>query len=260
MKICRAQYIAFTFFLCVLQANAQPNTMYSWSNLPKAKLPVFKKDTFSIARYGAVADGVTLNTSMIKKAIHDCSQNGGGVVLVPQGLWLSGPIELESNVNLHISRDAVLLFSNDFDQYRLVEGVYEGRKSARNQSPIYANNLVNIAITGKGIIDGNGDAWRMVGKDKLTETEWKRKLQSGGLVNINGDTWFPSEKTKLAFDQKRTATIAEGQSLKDFEDIKDYLRPNLLYLIIAVKYWLMALFSRILLHGVYTPYYVRTLL
>lgn len=215
----------------LMQLRAQPpkeETPYSWKNLPRITEPVFRKDTVNIVDYGAVADGLTLNTNSINQAIAACNKQGGGVVLVPGGMWLTGPVEMKSNINLHIERDAVLLFTNDFNQYTLIEGTYEGRRAARNQSPIYGTNLENIAITGKGIIDGNGDAWRMVGKNQLTEQEWKTKIASGGLVSSDGKIWFPSAKTKLAFDEKRTAAFAAGQSLKDFEDIKDFLRPNLI--------------------------------
>lgn len=217
------------FQVCVRAQTGSSNN-FSWTNLPKVTEPVFKKDTFSIVQYGAVADGLTLNTVSINKAIVDCSQKGGGVVLIPGGLWLTGPVEMRSNVNLHVVRDAMLLFTADFNQYPLVEGTYEGNRSARNQSPIWGNNLENIAITGKGIIEGNGDAWRMVGRDRLTESEWKRKVAAGGLVSADGTIWFPSAKTKLAYEQKRSSAIAQGQTLKDFEIIKDFLRPNLLVL------------------------------
>jgi polygalacturonase len=222
----------FLFLICIIiAASVEAQTVvankYSWTDLPKAIEPVFKKDTFNILSFGAVADGITLNTNNINKAITDCNKKGGGVVLVPAGMWLTGPIEMKSRVNLHIAKNAILLFSKDFDQYPLVEGIYEGRRSARNQSPIYGNNLENIAITGKGIVDGNGDVWRMVGRNVLTEYEWKKKVASGGLVSSDEKTWFPSPKTKLAFEQKRTSVIQPGQTLKDFEDIKDFLRPNL---------------------------------
>lgn len=210
-----------------LHAQTKEKKPYSWTNLPKVTQPLFGKDTISILRFGAKGDGITLNTISINDAIDACSKKGGGVVLVPGGLWHTGPIEMKSNVNLHLLRDAVLLFTTDFDQYPLVEGIYEGRRSARNQSPIYGNNLVNIAITGKGVIDGNGDVWRMVGRDRLTESEWKKKVASGGLINEDGSLWYPSAKTKLAHETKRTNTLEPGQTLKDFESIKDYLRPNL---------------------------------
>ncbi|MBE7171664.1 MAG: glycoside hydrolase family 28 protein [Williamsia sp.] len=211
----------------LLQAQKTTGEKFSWTHLPGITQPLFKKDTFNILKYGGVADGLTLNTSSINKTIAACSQKGGGVVLVPGGLWLTGPIEMKSNVNLHLVRDAILLFTTDFDQYALVEGVYEGRRAARNQSPVWGNNLVNIAITGQGVVDGNGDVWRMVGRDRLTESQWKAKVASGGLVSADGRVWFPSAKTKLAYEQKRTATLEPGQTLRDFEPIKDFLRPNL---------------------------------
>jgi polygalacturonase len=223
--------LAAVLFVCiyVMSVNAQStkSNNFSWTNLPKVAQPIFKKDTFNILRYGAIADGLTLNTNSINQAITTCSRKGGGVVLVPGGVWLTGPIEMKSNVNLHVVRNAVLLFTTDFNQYPMVEGVYEGRRAARNQSPIYGKNLVNIAITGKGVVDGNGDVWRMVSKDKLTEREWKAKVASGGSVSEDGKLWFPSPKTRLAHEQKRTSTMEAGQTLKDFEDIKDFLRPNL---------------------------------
>lgn len=203
---------------------------FSWNNLPVVEQPVFKPDTFNIIQFGSVADGLTLNTGAINKAIAACSEKGGGVVLVPGGMWLTGPVEMKSNVNLHIDRDAILLFTKDFDQYPLVEGTYEGVRAARNQSPIHGTNLENIAITGRGVIDGNGDVWRMVGRDRLTESQWKAKVASGGLVSSDNRIWFPSAKTKLAFEQKRGMALLPGQTLKDFEDIKDYLRPNLVVL------------------------------
>ena len=131
----------------------------------KVSLPVFRKDTFNIAKFGAVADGFTLNSKAIQAAIDVCSKKGGGVVFVPGGLWLTGPIELKSNVNLHIQRDAILQFSDDLSVYKIVEMNWEGLDGFRNQSPISATNAINIAITGSGIVDGNGDAWRMVKKD-----------------------------------------------------------------------------------------------
>lgn len=207
---------------------AKESSLYSWKNLPKIAEPKFRRDTFRIEKFGAIADGLTLNTVSINKAIATCSAKGGGVVLISGGVWLTGPVEMKSNVNLHIQRDAILLFSDDFDQYPLVEGTYEGRTSARNQSPIFGNNLENIAITGRGVVDGNGDVWRMVGKDKLTEREWKAKKASGGSVSADDRIWFPSAKTRLAFETKRGTAILPGQTLKDFEEIKDFLRPNLL--------------------------------
>lgn len=208
----------------------QAQTNYSWNNLPVIKQPVFKKDTISIVQYGAKTGLDVLNTASINNAIAACSAKGGGVVMVPAGLWLTGPIELKSNVNLYLQRAALLQFTDDFNQYKLVEGNWEGKPSMRNQSPISGTNLENIAITGSGIIDGNGDAWRAVSKDKLPEPQWKRLVASGGVLSADGRTWYPSEKSKLGNQTKDAAAIVPGKTAKDYEAVKDFLRPNLLVL------------------------------
>ncbi len=199
---------------------------------PKAftKVPVFKKDTFNIVKYGAVADGLTLNTDAINKAIDACNKKGGGVVLVPGGSWVTGPIVLKSNVNLHIVQDAIVQFTTDFSQFKLVATNWEGLPAYRNQSPISADNAVNIAITGTGIVDGNGDAWRMVKKDKLTETQWKNKIASGGVLSEDKKTWYPSESSLKGSKAKNAGVITEGVTLAQVQEYKDFLRPNLLVL------------------------------
>ena len=197
-------------------------------SLPPVQTVHFKKDTFNITQYGAIADGVTLCTKSINAAIEDCNKKGGGVVWVPGGLWLSGPIVLKSNTNLHLAANALLQFTTNFNEYALQEGNWEGVPAVRNQSPLSAKNAENIAITGNGIIDGGGDAWRAVKKDKLTESQWKHLTASGGLLSEDQKTWYPSEKSFKGFQTKDAGIIKDGKTVKDFEDIKDYLRPNLL--------------------------------
>jgi hypothetical protein len=161
--------------------------------LPVIISPKFKKDTLSIAKLGAVPNGYFLNTSIINDAITTLHKKGGGVVLVPKGLWLTGPLVLKSNINLHLAVGATLLFTSDKTQYPLVEANWEGLQQMRNQSPISATDAVNIAITGKGIIDGNGDVWRAVKTDKLTTSQWKKLVSSGGVTSDDQKTWYPSE-------------------------------------------------------------------
>ena len=209
---------------------AQKTKPYSWENLPQIQAPKFAKDTLSIQSFGAIADGVTLNTQAINKAIEACSKKGGGVVLIPKGTWLTGPVILKSNVNLHIKQAALLLFTTDKSQYDLVEGYYEGKKAARNQSPISGTNLENVAITGAGIIDANGDAWRAVNKRQLTPPQWKEKVASGGFLRADGESWYPSEQFLKASVEGKSMLLTEGKTLADFKDMKDFLRPNLLVL------------------------------
>jgi polygalacturonase len=204
------------------------SSSFAQNKLPVIKQPVFKKDSFYITKYGAKADGITLNTAAINNAINECSKKGGGIVVIPSGFWLTGPVELKSNVNLHLQRNALLQFTNDFSQYKLVASNWEGLPQMRNQSPLSATNATNIAITGFGIIDGNGDAWRMVKKDKLTESQWKKLTASGGVLSDDKKTWYPTEKSFKGSKLKNPGEITSEKTPEFYESIKDFLRPNLL--------------------------------
>lgn len=197
---------------------------------PVVQKTSFRKDTIIITKFGARPDGLTLNTKSINDAIDACSKRGGGVVVVPTGLWLSGPIELKSNVNLHLQKNALLQFTADFNQYKLVEGNWEGLPQMRNQSPISATNAINIAITGSGIIDGAGEAWRMVKRDKLTESQWKKLVASGGVLSEDKKSWYPSEAWLKASKMKNPGQISPEKTPEFYQSIKDFLRPNLLVL------------------------------
>lgn len=190
-------------------------------------IPKFKKDTFNIINYGAKGDGVFLNTKIINEAIETCTKKGGGLVLIPSGIWLSGPIVLKNNVNLFLATGATLLFTKNFNEYKLVKTNWEGIPQMRNQSPISADNAVNIAITGHGIIDGNGEAWRMVKKDKLNPNQWKRFLDRGGVLSDDKKTWYPSIKTLKGTTYVNPGAISESKSPEFYDSIKDFLRPNM---------------------------------
>ncbi len=210
--------------------SATVHAQFSWNRLPEVKKTSFKKDSFNIVKYGAVSNGTVLNTESITKAIKACNANGGGVVVVPFGIWLTGPLELKSNVNLYVQKGAMLLFTNDKTKYEIVAGSYEGRSSARNQSPIWAKNAENIAITGGGVIDGNGDIWRGLTKSAVTESFWNARVKSGGVLSSDGKRWYPSEQFKVASETKRSMLLEPGKLLSDYTDMKDFLRPNLLVL------------------------------
>ncbi len=197
--------------------------------LPKIYTPHFKKDTFSIMNYGAVADGMTLNSAAINKTIEVCAAKGGGVVLIPQGSFVTGPIIMKSNINLHLAKNALVIFSSDFNQYPLVVSSFEGVDAARCQSPVVAENLENIAITGQGIMNGNGYYWRPVKKDKFTESQWKNHLKDyGGVLTADKKMWYSSEKALKGSLTNNIGKLIDGKKLSDFEDVKDFLRPNMI--------------------------------
>jgi polygalacturonase len=220
--------IAISTITLVSFAQTGVKKPYSWDNLPVVAKTFFKKDTFNIIKYGAKNDGITLNSKAINDAIIACHKKGGGVVLVPKGMWLTGPIELKSNVNLHLQKNAILQFTKDFNQYPLVASNWEGLPQMRNQSPLWATNQTNIAITGFGIVDGAGDAWRMVKKDKLTESQWSKLIASGGLLSEDKKMWYPTQHSVIASKMKNAGEITSDKTPEFYQSIKDFLRPNLL--------------------------------
>src|SRR5262249_52005336 len=124
----------------------------------------------------------------------------------------------------------VIQFSNRIDDYQLVRTTWEGSAAVRRMSPIHAERLENISITGNGVLDGAGDAWRMVKKSKLTENEWKKLVASGGIVDKAGDTWWPSDNAENGAALVRTLD-KKGAPLADYSGAGEYLRPVLVSLI-----------------------------
>jgi rhamnogalacturonyl hydrolase YesR/polygalacturonase len=218
------------FLLCAASVLLCMTAFSQKNSRPHPLVPAFKKDSFNIRKFGAIADGLTLNTKAINDAITACNKKGGGVVVVPEGLFLTGPIELKSNVNLHLKKNALLQLTADFNAYKLVEGNWEGLAQMRNQSPISAMNATNIAITGEGIIDGAGDAWRMVKKDKLTESAWKKLIASGGVLSEDKKTWYPSASSLKGSTLKNPGELKPEKDAAFYASVKDFLRPNLLVL------------------------------
>ena len=157
--------------------------------MAKVVRPSIPDRSISVADFGGIGDGTYLNTEAFAAAIDRLSKNGGGHVIVPEGVWLTGPIILKDNIDLHVTKNAVLLFSTDRDLYPIIETVFEGLDTKRCMPPIYADGAKNISITGGGTIDGNGDSWRQVKKSKMAPSQWKALLASGGFTNAKGDIW-----------------------------------------------------------------------
>ena len=197
----------------ILSAKAADYSKH-YQNLPVELKQVVSFDipdnTVSIADFGGVGDGVALNTEAFRKAISALTKKGGGRLVVPQGVWLTGPIVLKDNIDLHIERNAIVLFSPDKSLFVDAEG-----KSSRCDPGIKASKRKNIAITGEGIIDGNGAQWRPVKRSKVSDTEWKRFAAIGGVERQNGALWYPWD-VKAGY--KNIADTPENQE-KSRQDI-----------------------------------------
>jgi polygalacturonase len=195
-------------------------------DMPRIQEPVIPDNTVWITDFGAVNGGHVINTEAFAKAIEAVTKKGGGKVVIPPGIWLTGPISLKSNLELHAMQGALILFSTNKDLYPVIKTNFEGLDTWRCLSPIHGKNLENIAFTGKGVWDGNGDAWRYVKKSKLTEIQWKQLVKSGGIVNDKGDLWFPSEQFKKGYEGSGDQNVRDDLKTKEeFEAIRDYLRP-----------------------------------
>jgi polygalacturonase len=128
---------------------------------------------FNIRDYGAKGDGVTLNTKSIQATIDACSQSGGGTVWFPAGRYISGTIYLKSHVTLFLDAGSVLEGSKNLKDYPVtISKVRSYTDNYTDKSLIYAEDLENISITGKGKIDGNG-AWFKV--ENMANSEELRK-------------------------------------------------------------------------------------
>ena len=125
--------------------------------------PQFPDREFDIRDYGAEQrheNDDELITDAIHRTIEAAHKAGGGKVIVPEGEWLTAPVHLMDNINFHIEEGATLYFSEDREDYLpVVRQRHEGVE-AYNYSPlIYAKNLKNVGLTGKGTLDGQGDQW-----------------------------------------------------------------------------------------------------
>jgi len=173
--------------------------------------PHFPARDFPITDYGAIEGGSTKSTSAITKAIEVCAKAGGGRVLVPQGIWLTGAIHLKSHVNLHIARGATLRFSTDPTDYLpLVHTRWEGVECMNYSPLIYALEQENIAVTGEGTLDG-----------QASETVWWNFKGRGAAGLVPG---IPTQ------DRARKALFAMGEADTPVEQRifgeGSYLRPN----------------------------------
>ena len=166
-----------------------------WDEVPRIlariKPPKFPSREFDIIRYGANGDHQADNTEAFRDAIAACFKAGGGRVVIPRGEFITGAIELKSNVNLYVSEGATLRFTRDLSKYPLVFTRWEGTE-CMNYSPfIYAFEQENLAISGKGTIDGNADHehwwnWRSTrapgsGNDQPSDREKLVEMATKGI-------------------------------------------------------------------------------
>jgi polygalacturonase len=205
------------------------------NNLPVVTEPDIPLNKVYLADFGGVNDGQILNTKAIADAIENLTKKGGGTLVIGRGIWLTGPIILKSNINIHTEEGALVVFSSDKNLYPLIETSFEGMNTVRCISPIYGKDLENISFTGKGIFDGTGQVWRPVKKEKLTENQWKELVKSGGIMSTDGKQWYPSESYLKGQNISEMNVPSKLSKIEDFKEIKDFLRPVMVSLVNCKK-------------------------
>ena len=170
---------------------AQDYSKY-YQNLPvevkQVSRPMIPSNEINIKDVGGVGDGLTLNTEAFTKGISKLNKLGGGKLVIPEGVWLTGPISMKDNIELHLDKNALIIFSPDKKLYVNPEA----KPGDRVYACIRASKRKNIAITGEGIIDGNGEYWRPVKRNKVSDVEWNTfKNVIGGVEKSNGTLFYP---------------------------------------------------------------------
>jgi polygalacturonase len=148
--------------------------------------PVFPDRDFNIIDFGAIGDGETICTEAFQQAISACSDSGGGRVIVPEGEFLTGAIHLKSNVNLYLTKNAMIKFSQDPEDFLpVVYTRFEGTECYNYSPPVYAFEQENIAITGQGSLDGQGDYdhwWNWTSLDDADISNLRQQAEDGVSV------------------------------------------------------------------------------
>ncbi|MCT4647861.1 MAG: glycoside hydrolase family 28 protein, partial [Carboxylicivirga sp.] len=180
-------------------------------------IPQFRSIDYPIVDFGAKPEAEYNNHQAIQAAIDHCHLKGGGRVVIPSGIWLTGFLDLKSHVNLHLEEGATLLFSNRIEDYMVPTFTrWEGFECMNYHPLIYARNCENIAITGKGKMDGNGSTWWFMKK--------KQHLTLPTLYQQILDGVMPTDRNLLAYEHQsmlRPSFIqfigCKNVLLKDFE-------------------------------------------
>jgi len=154
---------------------------------------------YVITDFGAVGDGKTLNTKAIQSAIDKCESDGGGVLIVPEGAFLTGSVFFRQGVNLHVEKGGVLKGTVDPDDYPQVDTRWDGEEKVWTAALLNFFDMSNVNLTGEGVIDGSGDEWMeryprdsrelSIGRPRLIAIQTCKNVRVSGLSLKNQACW-----------------------------------------------------------------------
>ncbi len=173
--------------------------------MPRVVTPSIPDTTMSVLDFGGKGDAITLNTAAFEKGIAALNKIGGGHLNVPAGVYLTGIIELKDNIDLHLDKNAIIVFSPDKEEmFEMIDSV----RAKKTTTWITASKRRNISITGEGTIDGNGEWWRPVKRGKVSDTEWNKFKSMGGTITPDGKLWYP-------FNLKHFKNVADSYTKQE---------------------------------------------
>ena len=143
-----------------------------WTSIAAAVQPA----VFNVLDYGAHNDGKTSSTAGFKAAIQACGKAGGGTVFIPAGQYVSGAIEMVSNMTLNLDSGAIIRFVANRQEYPMVKSRFEGVETMAPAAMIGGHNLENIAITGRGTLIADNAEWRKLMSDEAPRAAWTDML------------------------------------------------------------------------------------
>ncbi len=175
---------------------------------------------FNVRDYGALGDGQALATPGLQAAIDACSRAGGGTVHVPAGHYVTGPLTLRSDITLHVGAGATLLASEDVSDYPVIRGRWEGVEQEVYAPLIGGSGLCNVALTGRGTIDGRGACWWRRQREhslrhprpRLISFDRSANLLIEGLTLTNSPSWtiHPVRCENVTIDSVTIANPADS--------------------------------------------------
>ena len=168
------------------------------------------KESFLITDFGAQGDGLTDNTKVFSELIEKVQNNGGGEIIVPPGIYLTGSLKLCSNLTLFVMSGAILSFIDEESYYPAVISRWEGVEREVHRACVYGSKISNLTIDGGGTIDGNGSTWWKLFKEEkldlprpyLVSIEHSNNIKIKNLTFINSPSWtlHPMECTNIVID------------------------------------------------------------
>jgi polygalacturonase len=139
---------------------------------------------FNVRDYGAIGDGITLDSPALQRALDAAAHIGGGTIFIPAGKYVVGSIFLRDNITLFIDAGAVLLGSQNLADYPIVTMRWEGVTQPTHAPLIAGDGLKNIAVTGRGIIDGRGERWWQLHRAKTLDAPRPRLIAFSNSTNV----------------------------------------------------------------------------